>query len=417
LLNLLNLTALIAVSGRISEGYQKLAIERGKLTGVGVSGLQDIETFKAAGYEDSFFARWAGLHANAVSAEQDIGAASLFATAFPSVSAALTSAAVLTLGGGQVMQGTLTMGSLVALQSLAVSFAGPVTTLTHLGMGIQDVRSHTARIDDVHNQQLDEVTSKADAAATPAHLPGGSVRLEGVSFGYLPLEPPLIEAFDLEVPAGSRVALVGASGSGKSTLGRIIAGLNRPSAGRLLFDGIEVSHWPAAALAATRAHVDQEIVLFEGSVRDNLSLWDASIPDAAIARAAQDAVIHDVISARPGGYGARVEQEGRNFSGGQRQRLEIARALATDPRILVLDEATSHLDSESEALIQEALKRVMAGRTSVVIAHRLSTILAADLILVMDRGRIVERGTHDELLAFNGLYAQLYETQFKREKV
>jgi len=411
LLNLINLVVLIAMSGRISEGHQKVAVERGKLTGVGVSGLQDIETFKAAGYEDSFFARWAGLHANVVSSEQRIGGASLFAAAFPTLTAALTSAAVLTLGGLEVMHGGLTVGSLVAMQSLAMSFAGPVTTLTNLGMSIQDVKSHTQRIDDVLNQRIelesDGEGTEGDSGDESERLPGGSIRLQHVSFGYLPLEPPLIEEFDLEIPAGARVALVGASGSGKSTLGRIIAGLNRPSGGELLFDGIELSQWPSAALAATRAHVDQEIVLFEGSVRDNLSLWDASIPDSAIMRAAEDAVIHEVISARPGGYGARVEEDGRNFSGGQRQRLEIARALATDPRILVLDEATSALDPVTEAQVMENLRR--RGCTLVIIAHRLSTIRDCDEIIVLDRGIPVERGSHEQLVALDGPYRRLIE--------
>jgi NHLM bacteriocin system ABC transporter peptidase/ATP-binding protein len=407
LLNLLNLCVLITLSRRITEGYQKVALERGKLTGAGVSGLQDIETFKAAGYEDSFFSRWAGLHANVVNSEQRIGGATVIASAFPTLTAALTSAAVLTIGGLEVMHGALTLGSLVALQSLAVSFAGPITTLTNLGMSIQDVKSHTERIDDVLQQRLDDDTDGGRAETPISRLPGGAVKLEGVSFGYLPLEPPLIEDFDLEIPAGARIALVGASGSGKSTLGRIIAGLNRPTGGTLMFDGIEVSQWAAPALAATRAHVDQDIVLFEGSVRDNLSLWDPSIPDKAIVRAAQDAVIHDVISARSGGYNARIEEDGRNFSGGQRQRLEIARALATDPRILVLDEATSALDPVTESQVMENLRR--RGCTLVIIAHRLSTIRDCDEIIVLDRGVPVERGAHEQLVQRDGVYGRLID--------
>ena len=407
LLNLINLGVLIGVSGRIAEGYQKQAIDRGKLAGVGVSGLQDIESFKAAGYEDSFFARWAGLHANVVNSVQRIGGSSLFAASFPTLTTALTSAAVLALGGLEVMQGNLTVGSLVALQSLAVSFAGPVTTLTNLGMGIQDVRSHTERIDDVLNQRIDKEHAEVSSLDELNRLPGGSIQLRDVTFGYLPLEPPLIQGFNLDISVGSRVALVGASGSGKSTLGRIIVGLNRPSSGELLFDGIDVSRWPAMVLSATRAYVDQEIVLFEGSVRDNLTLWDASIPHSAIVRAARDAAIHEVIAVRPGGYDARVEEDGRNYSGGQRQRLEIARALANDPRILVLDEATSALDPVTEAEVMDNLRR--RGCTLVIIAHRLSTIRDCDEIIVLERGVPVDRGTHAQLVARDGAYRRLIE--------
>jgi len=407
ILNLLNLAVLISMTRKVSEGYKKVAIERGKLAGVGVSGLQDIETFKASGYENAFFTRWSGMHSNMINSEQQIGGAAIFTSSFPTLVAALSMAAVLTLGGLDVMHGDLTIGSLVALQSLAISFAGPVATLTSFGMSIQDVKSHVERIDDVLNHSLDSGHNETISNQSLTRLPSGSIKLENVSFGYLPLEPPLIENFSIDIPSGSRIALVGGSGSGKSTLGRIIAGLNKAVSGEVLFDGIVFSEWPVAALAATRAHVDQDIVLFEGSVRDNLTLWDPTIPDTAIIRAAQDAMVHDVISARPGGYNARIEEDGKNFSGGQRQRLEIARALAGDPRIMILDEATSALDSVTENQLMENLR--CRGCTLVIIAHRLSTIRDCDEIIVLDRGVPIERGTHEELVALNGAYKQLIE--------
>ena len=406
-LNLLNLAVLMSMTRKVSEGYQKLSIERGKLAGVGVSGLQDIETFKASGYENAFFTRWSGMHANMVDTEQKIGGAAIFTSSFPVLAATLSSAAVLTLGGLDVMNGDMTIGSLVALQSLAISFAAPIATLTSFGMSIQDVKSNVERIDDVLNHSLDSENNESIDTQSLTRLPSGSIELVDVSFGYLPLEPPLIESFSIEIPSGSRVALVGGSGSGKSTLGRIIAGLNKPVSGEVLFDGISYSEWPVAALAATRAHVDQDIVLFEGSVRENLTLWDSTIPDTAIIRAAQDAMVHDVISARPGGYNAHIEEDGKNFSGGQRQRLEIARALAGDPRILILDEATSALDPVTESQLMENLRR--RACTLVIIAHRLSTIRDCDEIIVLDRGTPIERGTHEELVALNGAYKQLIE--------
>jgi ABC-type multidrug transport system fused ATPase/permease subunit len=223
----------------------------------------------------------------------------------------------------------------------------------------------------------------------------------------LPLEPPLLSDFSLDLPDGGSVALVGPSGSGKSTLGRLIAGLYAPDAGTIGIGGRPLRDWPRAARADALAYIDQDIMLFEGSVRENLSLWDDSLAEAQIVRAAQDALIHDVIAARPGGYDSHVEEGGRNFSGGQRQRLEIARALATDPRILVMDEATSALDADTEAAIMTNLRA--RGTTLVLIAHRLSTVRDCDEIIVLDGGRVTERGKHDKLMARGGAYATLIE--------
>jgi ABC-type multidrug transport system fused ATPase/permease subunit len=217
----------------------------------------------------------------------------------------------------------------------------------------------------------------------------------------------LIDGLDLEVNPGERIALVGASGSGKSTLGKIIAGLETPRTGACRIDGLPLAEWPRAGLAQRLAYVAQQVRMFEGSVRDNLSLWDASLPEGDIIRAARDARIHDVIAARPGGYDAPVAEGGVNFSGGERQRLEIARALATDPTLLILDEATSALDPVTELQVLEAVRR--RGMTCILIAHRLSAIRDCDQIVVMESGRIVERGTHHALIGADGRYARLIE--------
>jgi ABC-type bacteriocin/lantibiotic exporter with double-glycine peptidase domain len=314
---------------------------------------------------------------------------------------------VIGLGGLQIADGAMTVGMLVAFQTLMASFAQPAAELARLGGQMQQVQAFTARLDDIEGQPLDRRFA-ADAETRPVDaLPRGRIQLEGVAFGYAPLEAPIIEDLDLSAAPGARIALVGSSGSGKSTVGRLIAGLQRPRAGRILLDGRPLDAWPPAALAARLAYVEQDVGLFEGTVRDNLTLWDATIAEADVVAAARDAQIHDAIAARPGAYEAVVEEGGRNFSGGQRQRLDIARALARNPSIIVLDEATSALDPTVEAAVMDAIRR--RGATCIVIAHRLSAIRDCDEIVVLERGRIVERGRHEELLLAGGRYAALLE--------
>ena len=406
-LALLNLAVLIGVSRTAAEGYRKLSIQRGKLGGVGLSGLQDIETYKSAGAEELFLSRWTGLHAGIVQTEQAMAARLTLLNAAPALVTSLITAAILVFGGREVMNGTMSIGGLVAFQTLAASFVAPLVALMGLGANLQEVRSFTERIDDVLLQAPDPSSDLEVLDTETQVLPAGEIELRDVSFGYLPLESPLIEGLNLSAKPGARIALVGASGSGKSTVGRLLVGLFPPSSGEVLLDGRQLALWPSSVRASTLAYVDQTIVLFEGTVRENITLWDETIPEQDIIAAAQDAMIHDVISERPGGYSGRIEEGGRNFSGGQRQRLEIARALVTNPRILVLDEATSALDTVTEAALMENLKR--RGATLVVIAHRLSTIRDSDEIVVFARGKVMERGSHADLMASGGPYAQLIE--------
>jgi len=404
LMGAINLMIVIHFAKVVSDGHRKLSIDSGKLVGVELSGVQDIETLKAAGAEEAFFRRWSGLQANLISAEQEMGRRLILVRATPSLLSALTTATVLTLGGASVMSGDMTIGSLVAFQTLAASFTAPVIALTGLGASLQEVKSFTERTEDVLRQPV----AQPGGAGPVERLPAGHIEIRDLAFGYAPLDPPLISGFDLNLPAGGSVALIGASGSGKSTIGRLIAGLYEPTAGEILIDGAPASAWPKAALAAAIAYIDQEITLFEGTVRENLTLWDDTAPDTVIVRAAHDAAIHDVISARPGSYDGGIDEGGRNFSGGQRQRLEIARALAADPRIVVMDEGTSALDAETEIEILQNIKA--RNVTLVIIAHRLSTIRDCDEIIVLDRGQIVERGGHAELIERRGRYAALLES-------
>lgn len=402
----LNVLILMASTRIMSERYRKISIERGKMMGARVAGLKDMETFKASGAEDMLYTRWNGLLANVTNGTQSAARASAWIAPLPALVSTLISVLVLIGGGYAVMQGDLTLGELVALQSLAASFAAPVTGLAGFGAELQEVRSFTQRLDDVLEQDTDPAFG-ADRPKRTDAVPGGTVELRDVSFGYSPLDAPLLEGIDLTISPGARIALVGTSGSGKSTLGKLITGLVAARAGEIQIGGKPHAGWTREALSARLAYVRQDVVLFKGSVRDNLTLWDPTIEESDLIRAAHDAQIHGAIASRPGAYDAEIAEGGKNFSGGERQRLEIARALATNPAIIVLDEATSALDPVTEHAVMEAIRR--RGTTSIVIAHRLSAIRDCDEILVLDQGRIVERGRHEELLAAQGLYAHLIE--------
>lgn len=408
-----SLLVLAAVSRRRRDLAKRVLQEQGKLLGVTLNGLQIIETLKANGSESAFFSRWSGQHARASNSGQELAAATQVLNAVPALLTTLNTAVVLGVGGLRVMQQQLTLGELVAFQALVAAFLLPIGTLVTLGSQLQQVDGDLTRLDDVLENPVDPQWYGPDVPALDARDSNeppklsGHLELRDVTFGYSPLAEPLIKDLSLTVRPGGRVALVGASGSGKSTVAKLVAGLYRPWSGEILFDGRPRAARPREVLAASVASVDQEIFLFEGTFRENLTLWDGTVPDSDVVDAARDACVHDVVTARAGGYGGAVEEGGRNLSGGQRQRLEIARALHANPSLLVLDEATSALDPLTEKRIDDALRR--RGCSCLVIAHRLSTIRDCDEIVVLERGRVVERGTHDELVLSEGAYSRLIQ--------
>ncbi|WP_443056414.1 NHLP family bacteriocin export ABC transporter peptidase/permease/ATPase subunit [Streptomyces sp. NBC_00667] len=404
LMALLNLVALRIVIRLRATGTQKLRAENARLTNTSYSGLQLIETMKATGGENGFFRRWAGQHAVTLDVQQRLGVPSAWLAIVAPTLAALNSALILMIGGLRAVEGHLSVGLLVAFQALVTSFTAPITRLGGVAGRIQDFAADVARLKDVENFPVDPLYSRREPPAATRRL-RGHVELEHVTFGYNPLDAPLLKDFSLTVGPGRQVALVGGSGSGKSTVSRLMSGLHAPWEGVIRIDGMRLEDIPRGALAASVSFVDQDVFLFEGTIRDNVALWDPSLTDEAVIAALRDAAVYDVVARRAGGIHSRVEQDGRNFSGGQRQRLEIARALVRRPSVLVLDEVTSALDAATERMVMDSLRR--RGCACVVIAHRLSTVRDSDEIVVLDRGTVVERGRHEELLARQGAYAAL----------
>ncbi|MCX4724161.1 NHLP family bacteriocin export ABC transporter peptidase/permease/ATPase subunit [Streptomyces sp. NBC_01306] len=388
---------------------QKLRADTARLTNTSYTGLQLIETMKATGGENGYFRRWAGQHATTLEEQQRLGVPSAWLGIVAPTLATLNSALILWIGGLRAVEGHLSVGLLVAFQALVVRFTAPVTRLNGVAGRIQDFAADVTRLKDVENFPVDSLYARSDDA--PSGTAGSTRRLKGhvtlddITFGYSPLDKPLLTGFSLTVGPGQQVALVGGSGSGKSTVSRLISGLYTPWEGTIRIDGQRLDDIPRGALTASVSFVDQDVFLFEGTVRDNVALWDPSIPDEAVVDALKDAALYDVVARRPGSIQGRVEQDGRNFSGGQRQRLEIARALVRRPSVLVLDEVTSALDAETEQIIIDNLRR--RGCACVVIAHRLSTVRDSDEIVVLDHGQVVERGRHEELVAAGGPYADL----------
>ena len=415
-----NVLALILIARQRVDTNQRLINEYGKAEAIEMAGLQNIEAFKASGTESDFFTRWVGQYTKAIDSQQELEITNQILGILPVFLSALSSAFLLFVGGMRVMNGYLSIGMLVAFQGMMQGFQKPIDNLVNFSSTLQELEGNIIRLDDVLNNSVEQNQKSkkpslelSQSASSPVFVRSnqqyykleGHVEIKNLTFGYSPLEAPLIENFNLTVEPGRRVAIVGASGSGKSTVAKLISGLYQPWSGEILFDGKPREEIPEEILTDSVAMIDQDIMMFGGTVKENLSLWDSSVPESNLIRACQDAAIASVIQSLTGGYEAQLLEGAVNLSGGQRQRLEIARALVNNPSVLILDEATSALDAETEETVNRHLKQ--RGCTCIIVAHRLSTIRDCDQIIVIERGQVVQRGTHEEMWQTEGVYSRL----------
>ena len=402
---LLNILLMKVSASKLEDMSKKMQQDTGKLYGVFYTGVSITSTLKASGVENEYVGRIMGNYGKVATKSQEMSRTQEILNSIPEISKNATNVLVLMMGGLLVVEGTLSVGQLVAYTSLLGSFIIPINSLVGFIQKIQTMKTDMGRVEDIQNYQLDPSKSENAKKVEMDRKLSGNVDMKDVSFGYSILEKPLVQDFSFHLPAGKSIAFVGASGSGKSTVSKILSGLYQPWSGEILLDGVSMSQIPSEVLSISVSTVSQQVMLFSGSIRDNLTMWNRHILEGDIIKAAKDACIHDIITKKPGAYDYVLAEGGTNLSGGQRQRLEIARALVTNPSILIMDEATSALDPLVEKEIVDNIKR--RGCTCVIVAHRLSAIRDCDEILVMDNGKIVQRGTHEALAKQEGHYQRL----------
>lgn len=402
----------ILISMKISEKRvnitRAMMRDTGKLSETSVSGIQMIETIKASGAERGFFGKWAGYHANVNAQEMKFARIDNAIGLIPSFISMAANLAVQGVGIYLVVQKQFGIGSLMAFQGFLSSFTSPVNSLIEVAQTTQEMVTGMEKVEDVMEYPEDPCFSRPRTNEEYQKLTG-RIEMEHVTFGYSPLAEPLIQDFSMSIEPGQKVAFVGNSGCGKSTLAKLLSGLYQPWSGRITFDGKEIQEIDRNVFTGSLSVVDQDIILFDDTITNNITMWDDSVEQFEVILAAHDAGIHDDIMLREGGYMNRVAESGKNFSGGQKQRIEIARALSQDPTIIIMDEATSALDAKTEHEVVKSITN--RGITTIVIAHRLSTIRDCDEIIVLDHGKVVERGTHEELYAKNGTYTQLISNE------
>ena len=402
---IINIIIVKISSEHLSNASMKMQQDVGKLSGVVCAGINTTSTLKASGTENDYVGRVLGYYAKTAGLEQKLSRFQQILNVFPQVASLISSVLVLMFGGLYVINGTMTIGMLVAFNSLLASFTAPVNSLVGFVQQIQTLKADMARVNDIVTYNEDtkfETNNKLEQFKSKL---SGNIEFKNIAFGYSRLEPPFVENFSFTLTPGSSIAFVGPSGCGKSTISKIASGLYTPWDGEIRFDGVKLDEIPKEVVNASISTVSQSITLFSGTVRDNITMWNSGILESDIIRAAKDACIHDVITQKPGAYEFHLTEGATNLSGGQRQRLEIARALVTNPSILIMDEATSALDPIIEKKILDNIKR--RGCTCIIVAHRLSAIRDCDQIIVMNHGKITQHGTHDELANIEGTYQAL----------
>ncbi len=401
------------VSGYISRkrvNITRVAMrDAGKLSGATVSAMDMIETIKASGAENGYFEKWSGYQASVNTQQVRFARLNHYLGIIPGAINTITDTLILCLGVWLTMQGRFTVGSIMAFQGFMQSFMAPATNLIGAGQSLTEMRSDMERIEDVMEYPDDPILRTKTEEGQAYEKLSGSVTIKDLTFGYSKLGQPLLENFSMSMKTGQTVAFVGASGCGKSTLAKLISGLYQPWSGEILYDGRPISDIDRSVFTGSVAVVDQNIILFEDTIANNIKMWDSSIEDFEMIMAARDAQLHGDIMQREGGYQYKILEGGKDFSGGQKQRLEIARVLASDPTLIIMDEATSALDARTEYDVVRSIHD--RGISCIVIAHRLSTIRDCDEIIVLDHGKVVERGTHDELIKLNGKYTELVTSE------
>ena len=404
----INIIVFFALRRHLTDMNMKIQQDAGKEYGTTMNGLMMIETIKANGNEADFFAKWAGYRAKVLKASQDVAIWQMTATIVPTLLGGINGALIMTIGGFSIMDGVLTAGMFTAFQSLMGSFQEPVNSLLGLGSTLQSTEMQMQRLNDVRKYEIDDLNCRDEKISDePVARLNGELELKDIDFGYSPLEKPLINKFSLHIEPGHWVAVVGASGSGKSTVSKIVTGIYEEWSGEVRFDGVIRRELPRAVIVNSISAVDQDVFQITGTITQNLTLFDDSVRRSDVIQAAKDACIHEDILQLEKGYDSEVSEGGLNFSGGQRQRLEIARALANNPSLLILDEATSALDPMTEQTVLENIRR--RGCSCLIVAHRLSTIRDCDEIIVLDKGVVVERGTHRQMIQHDGPYKRLIE--------
>ena len=407
---LVSMSLLVLVMQVTADSMKKKAkgteVTDAQLQSVTMTGIKNMETIKSMGGERTFYSKWENSFVQALNVRVQSSMSNMGTGSLPLLVLHLSNALILILGAWFILKGELTPGMLLASQALAASIIYPINSAVKSTQSVYRSQAAMERLEEVE----DACQGHHLELSSPEELPEqpklrGDVELRNVTFGYDRSLPPVLRDFSLKIPAGAKVAFVGFSGCGKSTIAKLISGLYEPWEGEILLDGIPVQQVNRAVLINSLSVVNQDITLFEGTIEDNLKMWDKSIENFSMVMAANDAQIHEEIAERPGAYQSMMAENGKNFSGGQRQRMEIATALAKDPSILIMDEGTSALDPKTEEKVMQHIANL--GITLILIAHRLSTIRDCDCIYVMEKGRIQQQGTHDELLQQEGLYREL----------